>query len=149
MYRIGFSKDVHKLIYKEKKVKNILGNTIFLSNYKIIAESDGDIIIHSLAESILSAIGYEDIGTYFKNEKFSINILKFALEKLKSNNYEIVNVVLLVVCEKIYISRYKKRIKINLNKILNTFNITLNATRFENKENGYIEVYSNILIKKI
>ena len=63
MYFIGIAKDIHRL--KHAKTNNVLGGYEFKSNHRIIAVSDGDVILHALADAILGASQNGDIGMYF------------------------------------------------------------------------------------
>ncbi|MEG1010108.1 MAG: 2-C-methyl-D-erythritol 2,4-cyclodiphosphate synthase, partial [Clostridia bacterium] len=67
MLLIGHSVDIHKLEYKVNTLQK-LGGIEFLLNYEIVAHSDGDIILHSIAEAILGALGLEDLGHYFSDK---------------------------------------------------------------------------------
>ena len=62
MNLIGTSFDIHQL----SQGKGIFLGGIFIKcNYKAIARSDGDVLLHALSEAIFSALGLEDLGTYF------------------------------------------------------------------------------------
>ena len=60
---IGF--DLHK--YQEGS-GIILGGYMLECNLQIIAHSDGDVLLHSIADSILGASGQGDIGKYFSDQ---------------------------------------------------------------------------------
>ena len=92
-YYIGQAIDIHNLIKKKSIIS--LGGYQFQNEYKIIADSDGDVVLHAIANSILGALGKGDIGKYFKKSDFekersSIKIIRFALSELskekKSNS---------------------------------------------------------------
>ena len=63
--RIGLGIDTHQLI-PGKSIR--LGGVDIPSNVSIKAHSDGDIIYHSIADSILGAIGAGDIGDHFQTQ---------------------------------------------------------------------------------
>ena len=87
--RSGIGFDLHKY---EDGSGMILGGYSIKCDYKIIAHSDGDVLLHSIADSILGASGLGDIGKYFsdqddKNKNLdSSEIIKFCLEKLNELN---------------------------------------------------------------
>ena len=60
---MGF--DLHKY---EDGSGMILGGYHIDCDYKIIAHSDGDVLLHSIADSILGAAGLDDIGKYFSDQ---------------------------------------------------------------------------------
>ena len=63
--RIGHGYDAHKLV---KGSHVILGGIKIDSEFSIEAHSDGDIIIHSLIDSLLGAAAYGDLGAFFPSE---------------------------------------------------------------------------------
>ena len=60
--RVGFGYDAHKLIPGKGMV---LGGVFIESSYSIEAHSDGDIIIHSLIDSLLGAAALGNKGSLF------------------------------------------------------------------------------------
>ena len=122
MYKIGYGEDIHVL--KEGK-KLYLGSVLIDENIGCIAHSDGDVLLHSLVDALLGAMGLGDIGEHFsdkdpqyKDKESSYFILK-TMEYLKQYNYEIVNVDSLVILEKIKIKDFKPIIKESVAKLLN------------------------------
>ncbi len=154
MYRIGQSSDIHilKKNILHKKIMTI-GGTRIDSKYRIKAHSDGDIILHSIAEAIYGALGLGDLGSHFSDSKKenknlnSINIIKDALEKLKKFNYEIVNIDFTIICQKVIFGNFKDKIIKSLNKILKTNAINFKATRWEEANNKKIQCNSIVLLK--
>lgn len=152
MYKIGYATDIHNLTNSNLNQK--FGGLNFKVGYKIVAHSDGDIILHVIAEAIIGALGLGDLGDYFpdndSNNKGldSLNIVKFSFDLLKQYNFEIVNIDLTIVCEKIIFKHIKKDIKDNLCKLLSNNFINLKATRFEIDSNQ-IQCNCAILLKKI
>ncbi len=118
-FGIGF--DVHRLI-KGKKL--YLGgiNIPFHSGLK--GHSDGDVIIHSVIDSILGAMKKKDIGTFFPdNQKKFKNIrspkmLKPINEILNKKNYYINNLDINLICEKPKVSKYRNKIIKSLSSLL-------------------------------
>ena len=90
----------------------------------IIAHSDGDILLHALADALLGAGGLNDIGFYFpdtdpENKNLSsIIILEKTLELLGKQRLEPVNIDFVIVCEQPKIGPYVVKIKSTLSKIL-------------------------------
>ena len=150
MFLIGQAIDTHKIKKTNKKNKITLGGFCFLSNYKIIAHSDGDVVLHAIANSLLGAVQAGDIGQYFsdkdpKNKNLdSKKILSFAMNKIKK--YEINNIDLTIQCEKIILNNLKKDICASLSKLLKTKKVNVKATRFEKNED-YITCYVSCLLR--
>ncbi|MFA6861007.1 MAG: 2-C-methyl-D-erythritol 2,4-cyclodiphosphate synthase [Bacilli bacterium] len=120
--RVGYGYDIHRL---EKGEYLLLAGEKIPSPYKTVAHSDGDILLHALSQSLLSAVGLEDIGTYFPDSKESTlgldskNILAFALGKVKEAGYQISNTVIDIVLEKPKLLPYKSTIKKAVSHLLN------------------------------
>ena len=104
----------------------ILGGHMLECNLKIIAHSDGDVLLHSIADSILGASGQGDIGKYFSDKDpankgiDSKKIIEFCLESLKDKNLEIYNIDATVICEAPKINPHRDLILKSLSKILKT-----------------------------
>lgn len=60
--RIGHGYDVHRT---EKGKKLVIGGVQIDSEFGLKAHSDGDVLIHALADAILGAAGLRDIGYFF------------------------------------------------------------------------------------
>lgn len=114
MFLTGFGYDIHRL---EAGASLKLAGIEIPAEYKIVAHSDGDIVYHALAQAIFSALGEDDIGTFFpdnKDETLSLNskvILNKALEEMKKRNLVLNNVVIAIVLEKPKLKEYKHQIK--------------------------------------
>ena len=111
--RTGFGYDIHR--FDENGKRFVLAG-IELPGKKIKAHSDGDCLYHSLANSILSALGLEDIGTYFPDTSEdtqgmnSEDILSFALAQTEKREYTISNIVIDVVLQSVKLKNYKEKL---------------------------------------
>jgi len=118
-FGIGF--DVHRLIK---------GKQLFLGGIKIPfhsglkGHSDGDVIIHSVIDSLLGAMKKKDIGTFFPdNQKKFKNIRSPKMLKpinaiLNKNNYYINNLDINLICEKPKVSKHRDKIIKSLSNLL-------------------------------
>ena len=118
-YGIGF--DIHRLI---------LGKKLFLGGLKIPfhsglkGHSDGDVIIHSIIDSLLGAMRKKDIGSHFPDNinKFknirSPKMLKPIIQILKKKNLYINNLDINLICEKPKVSKYRDKIIKSLSNLL-------------------------------
>ncbi len=119
-YGIGF--DVHRLV-KNKKL--YLGGIKVPFHSGLKGHSDGDVILHSVIDSILGAIRKKDIGTFFpdNSNRFknirSPKMLKQILQILESNNFYINNIDINLICEHPKVSRYRDKIVKSLSNLLN------------------------------
>ncbi len=140
-YRIGHSKDTHKLV---KGRKLILGGIDIPFEFGLLGHSDADVVLHAVTESILGALALGDIGEMFsdKDKKYeNINSSYFVEEvyKIMDNmGYKINNIDVIVYLEKPSLMPYKALMKENIAKLLHTDleNVNVKATRGEGL--GYI-----------
>ena len=119
--RIGQGYDAQKI----KPGKSLtLGGIEIDCDYSIEAHSDGDIIIHALIDSLLGAAAYGDLGVYFPSEDeslkniSSVSMLLTVMEKLKRDNFSIVNIDITYVGEVPKIIPHRDMIRKNLSGIL-------------------------------
>ena len=119
--RSGLGFDLHKY---EKGSGIILGGYKIDCDYKVIAHSDGDVLLHSIADSILGASGQGDIGHHFSDQEEdnrdmdSVEIIKFCLKKLNDLNLEIYNIDTTIICEQPKINPHREFILKKLSDIL-------------------------------
>jgi len=118
-FGIGF--DVHRLI-KGKKL--FLGGIKIPFHSGLKGHSDGDVIIHSVIDSLLGAMKKKDIGTFFPDNqnKFknirSPKMLKPINEILNKKNYYINNLDINLICEQPKVSKYRDKIIKSLSSLL-------------------------------
>jgi len=134
MVKIGFGYDIHKLVK---------GRSLFLGGIKIpyskglLAHSDGDVLIHSICDSLLGAAGLGDIGRHFPNtaQKYknisSLILLEKTFILLKKSGYKIINIDTMLVAKEPKISSYIEKMKKEISKIIGTKNIGIKATTNE------------------
>ena len=118
-FGIGF--DIHRLI-KNKKL--YLGGTIIPFHSGLKGHSDGDVILHSIIDSILGAKRKKDIGTFFPDNKNkfknirSSKMISQILEILDRNNFYINNLDINLICEKPKVSKHRIKIINSLSSLL-------------------------------
>ena len=118
-YGIGF--DIHKLI-KNKKL--YLGGIRIPFHSGLKGHSDGDVIIHSIIDSLLGALRKKDIGSLYPSNKNkfknirSPKMLNPIISLLKNNNFYINNLDINLICEKPKVSKYRNKIINSLSKLM-------------------------------
>ena len=156
-FLVGFGYDIHRLCKGEYI---LLAGIKVKAEKRIIAHSDGDIVFHSLSQAILSALGKEDIGTYFPDyEKKTLNmdssmIVSLAVKMMSEEGYRVNNVVIDIVLQSPKLKDYKEKIKEKISSVLSVDKkrVAINANTHERvdsvgKEKA-IEVYSVISLVK-
>ena len=120
--RTGTGFDLHT--YKPGK-GILIGGYLLECEHEIEAHSDGDVLLHSIADSILGASALGDIGMFFSDKDESNkgldskNIIKFCLDKIKDLNLEIYNIDATIICESPKILPHRDSIIESLSCILN------------------------------
>jgi 2-C-methyl-D-erythritol 2,4-cyclodiphosphate synthase len=135
--RSGIGYDIHRLA---KGNGLFLGGVKVSSSLKAEAHSDGDVLIHSLIDSLLGAMGEPDIGELFPDTDPGIAGVSSSilLEKvrllLENNDFEIINIDCVIITEAPKISDFKKEIRGNMARILGIPVSTINI-KGKTKEN--------------
>lgn len=151
--RIGFGYDVHPF---EENKKLYIGGVEIPSNKGLKGHSDGDVLIHSIIDALLGALGLENIGELFPETEEYKNIdskilLKKTMEKLK--DVKIINIDSTVITSYVKLNPYKNEMKKTLAKLMN---IDISQINIKGKsgnglgiggKNEGIEAYAVVLIE--
>ena len=121
-YKIGHSYDIHKLVNGRPL---ILGGIKLDYNKGLLGHSDGDSLIHSIAEAILGALALGDLGKlYPDNDPKTLNIdskiiLKDVYQKMIDLGYNINNIDCMIYAEKPKMAPYILDMRKTISSILN------------------------------
>jgi len=91
-FRVGIGQDSH--MFEEEKKGLVLGGVKFPEELKLKANSDGDVVLHAVFNSLSQAIGDMSLGFYADKEckegvKDSSKYLQIILEKIKKEKFEV------------------------------------------------------------
>lgn len=121
--RIGFASDIHRLVEGRRL---ILAGVVIPFDLGEEAHSDGDVVYHAVAESILGALALGDLGKHFpdtdpkyKDIDSSI-IVKEVVKLMKQNSCEINNIDVSITLEKPKLKDYIEAMRVNLSSLLET-----------------------------
>ncbi|WP_424526777.1 2-C-methyl-D-erythritol 2,4-cyclodiphosphate synthase [Spiroplasma endosymbiont of Glossina fuscipes fuscipes] len=148
--RVGNSYDLHNL---KAGTGFFLGGIFILCQYQVDAVSDGDILLHTISEAIIGALGFGDLGDWFDETNKNINsqvILEQALTLMVNQNYQIVNIDTTIIVDEPKLKAYKTAIKMNLKHLLQLEdkNINIKATTTEKNFSNIIQSYTTLLLVK-
>ena len=157
-YRIGNGVDVHPL--KQGK-KLILGGVDLQHTHGCDGHSDGDVLIHSIIDSILGALNQGDIGSHFPssdNSYKNISSITLLSKIIKKYNFSIINIDSTIILQSPQIQPHIKKMKENIIKILcksegtSCDNISIKATTTDNlgfigHQEGVAAITTCLLIK--
>jgi len=138
---IGSGIDIHQF---EENKPMVLGGTAIESNVGFKAHSDGDVVIHSVIDALLGAIGAGDIGEFFPDNDpqykgaDSKELLKEIVTFVYNVGYEIVNIDLTILAEQPKINPYKETIKMQLSSILGITKQKINIKATRGEKMGFI-----------
>lgn len=155
--RVGFGVDTHAF-GKEQDYITLCGVKV-PSQTGLIAHSDGDVAVHALMDSLLSAAGLRDIGYYFPDtdEKWrganSMEMLKQVLILIKKEGFTPKNASIAIQAEKPRLAKYIAEMKSKIASALEIAESAVGITAGTNEKLGYvgegkgITTYATVLLK--
>lgn len=119
-YLVGIGQDSH--VFSSKKGL-ILGGLRFASEYKLDANSDGDVLLHALCNALLQALSEKSLGAFAddlclkKKIKDSRKYLAVALRKVRRKSYGLNNLGVMLECKNPKIDEISPKVKANLSML--------------------------------
>lgn len=119
--RVGIGYDIHTMVE---------GRDLILGGVKIPYEkglkghSDADVLIHSIIDALLGAMGEKDIGTHFPDNDMSFKninsmlLLDKTMQIMENNGFKIVNIDSNIICQMPKLMPYIDAMKENLARML-------------------------------
>src|SRR6476469_6090950 len=117
MFRIGQGFDVHQMVEGRPL---IIGGITIPYEKGLVGHSDADVLLHTVSDACLGAIGEGDIGKHFPDtdEAFkdadSAKLLKYVWNLVKEQGYELGNADCTIIAQKpkmaLYIEPMRERI---------------------------------------
>lgn len=134
--RIGHGYDVHKLVENRKL---ILGGVEIPHKYGLLGHSDADVLVHSIMDAILGAMGKGDIGRLFPDtdDKYkdidSLILLERVINIMENEKYSIGNIDCTIIAQKPKLSTFVTQMSQNIARVckINEENINIKATTEE------------------
>jgi 2-C-methyl-D-erythritol 2,4-cyclodiphosphate synthase len=115
--RVGHGYDLHRLTSLADGGKPmVIGGVHIESAIGPVAHSDGDAVMHAIADAILSAAGEPDLGTLFPDneseheDKDSKEFLIEAMDRINSGGWAIGNITITVICDEPKIAPHREQI---------------------------------------
>lgn len=141
MYKVGIGYDVHQLKSGESL---ILGGVDIEFDKGISGHSDGDVLTHSIIDSILGASSNGDIGKHFpsSDEKWknfsSLKMLGFIYNDLIKQDYRIEHIDAVLILQEPNLSRFIDEMKSNILENLNNEKCTVSIKATTTDYLGFI-----------
>lgn len=120
-YRVGYGEDAHRLATGRPLV---LGGVTVPAERGAQAHSDGDVILHTVADALLSGVAAGDIGHYFPDTDAayknldSAQIVAQALGIVRERGYKPANIALVVTLDKPKLGPLRAEIAANVARLL-------------------------------
>lgn len=131
MIRIGQGIDVHAFYTKELDADEThqhvtLAGVEIEHTHSLLAHSDGDVVLHALADALLGALALGDIGQHFPDTDEahagldSRVLLRHVYALIKQKGYQLVNADITVMCERPKLAKHNLAMRTNIAKDLET-----------------------------
>lgn len=157
MFRIGQGFDVHQLAESRRL---IIGGIEIPFEKGLLGHSDADVLLHTVTDACLGAIGEGDIGRHFPDtdaifkDADSSKLLEHVWGLVKDRGYELVNADCTIIAQRPKMAPYITPIKEKIAVLLETSpeNINVKATTterlgFTGREEG-IAAQAVVLLKR-
>ena len=128
MIKIGQGIDVHAFHNTgEQQQYVILAGVPIEHTHSLLAHSDGDVVLHALADALLGALALGDIGQH------SRVLLRYVYGKVQAAGYTLGNADITVMCERPKLAPYNLAMRENIASDLQTAvsNVSIKATTTE------------------
>ncbi len=119
--RVGIGFDVHRLVSGRPCV---LGGITLDHARGPLGHSDGDAVLHAIADALLGAAGLDDLGTLFPDadarwkDAASAVLLKEVVQRVKQAGFRPVNVDVVIATEGPKIAPHRARMRASIAELL-------------------------------
>ncbi|WP_420465727.1 2-C-methyl-D-erythritol 2,4-cyclodiphosphate synthase [Panacagrimonas sp.] len=140
-FRIGHGFDAHRLEAGEGVT---LGGVLIPCEYRAIAHSDGDVLIHALCDALLGACALGDIGRFFPDtdDRFkgidSRELLRDVTRRVHQSGYVPGNVDLTLVAQTPKVAPYVDLMRTRLASDLGVLPAVVNVKATTTEGMGYL-----------
>jgi|TARA_B110000483_G_scaffold203389_1_gene245642 2-C-methyl-D-erythritol 2,4-cyclodiphosphate synthase len=140
-YRSGIGYDVHKLVEGRDC---IIGGVKINFHKGLLGHSDADVLAHAIADALLGAGGFGDIGTFFPDTDAqfkgmdSMKILEHVANHLRANGFEIVNIDSVVIAEVPKINPHRVAMQNRMSEVLGLEASRLGVKATTNEKMGFL-----------
>ena len=134
--KIGIGYDIHRLV-EERKL--FLGGVEVPYVKGLLGHSDGDVLMHAIADALLGAVAMGDIGRHFPNTDpnykgiAGTEIIKRVMQLVSEKKYKVNNVDTVVIAEEPKIAPFKDKMVASIAGALGVdrSNVNIKATTNE------------------
>ena len=140
MIKIGQGIDVHAFHNNGQQQQYVVLAGVHIEHsHSLLAHSDGDVVLHALADALLGALALGDIGQHFPDTDAahagldSRILLRYVYSKVQEAGYRLGNADITVMCERPKLAPHNQAMRANIASDLQTDinNISVKATTTE------------------
>lgn len=141
MNRIGIGYDSHMFCEGRSL---IIGGVKIEYNKGLKGHSDGDVLLHAIADALLGACGLGDIGSYFPDTDDSIKgidssiIIKEIHKRIKESGFQIINIDCVILAEEPKLGCYYGKMINNISEMLEISRGKISIKAKTNEGMGFI-----------
>lgn len=141
MFRIGQGFDVHK--FAEDRPL-IIGGIEIPHEKGLIGHSDADVLLHTVADACLGAIGEGDIGRHFPDtdpeykDADSAQLLIHVWKLVKDKGYTLVNIDCTIMAQRPKMSPHIDKIRARIAELLETESDRVNVKATTTERLGFV-----------
>ncbi|MFJ5763247.1 2-C-methyl-D-erythritol 2,4-cyclodiphosphate synthase [Neobacillus sp. NPDC093182] len=158
MFRIGQGFDVHQLTEGRPL---IIGGITIPYEKGLLGHSDADVLLHTVSDACLGAIGEGDIGRHFPDtdpnfkDADSAKLLEHVWQLVKDRGYELVNADCTIIAQKPKMAPYIQSMKERIAELLNASPEQINVKATTTEKLGFtgrgegIASQAVVLLKKV
>jgi 2-C-methyl-D-erythritol 2,4-cyclodiphosphate synthase len=158
MFRIGQGFDVHQLTEGRPL---IIGGITIPYEKGLLGHSDADVLLHTVADACLGAIGEGDIGKHFPDtdpnfkDADSAKLMEHVWQLVKSKGYELVNADCTIIAQKPKMAPYIDQMRIRIAELLEAAPEQINVKATTTEKLGFtgrgegIASQVAVLLKKV
>lgn len=121
MFRIGQGFDVHQLTEGRPL---IIGGITIPYEKGLLGHSDADVLLHTISDACLGAIGEGDIGKHFPDtdpdfkDADSAKLMEHVWQLVKEKGYELVNADCTIIAQKPKMAPYIEEMRVRIAQLL-------------------------------
>ncbi len=121
MFRIGQGFDVHQLTEGRPL---IIGGITIPYEKGLLGHSDADVLLHTVSDACLGAIGEGDIGKHFPDtdpnfkDADSAKLMEHVWQLVKNKGYELVNADCTIIAQKPKMAPYIEQMRVRIAELL-------------------------------
>jgi 2-C-methyl-D-erythritol 2,4-cyclodiphosphate synthase len=140
MFRIGQGFDVHQLTEGRPL---IIGGITIPYEKGLLGHSDADVLLHTVADACLGAIGEGDIGRHFPDtdpafkDADSAKLMEHVWQLVREKGYELVNADCTIIAQKPKMAPYIQQMRERIAELLNAAPEQINVKATTTEKLGF------------